>query len=244
LIFQKIGRVFQAALSWLGLIVTLASLYISPRWYVWVLAVVHILFFFMFRRLAVPPKVKSWGIVYDAATKKPIGRAVARLFNSEFNKLVSTQVTDGSGRYYFLASDDKYYVTYDHPEYKQEKTGVLDLTGQKTDHIAVDIGLVKGQDEPRAPLAPSAPVVTPAPEVPPPATNQKLPEAPPSAPVVSETASAVATPIDLNNPPEPTPEAVVSHIDLANPPEPSAPNSLPHIDLANPPEPGEEKKAP
>jgi hypothetical protein len=214
----------------------------------------------MFRRLAVPPKVKSWGIVYDSATKKPISRAVARLFNSEFNKLVSTQVTDGSGRYYFLASDDKYYVTYDHPEYKQEKTGVLDLTGQKTDHIAVDIGLVKGKDEPKAPVAATAPVVAPAvaplPEAVPPTTDQKPteaqsavvltspPEAPPSALVAPETTPAVVKPIDLNNPPEPAPIAPVPHIDLANPPEPPAPSVPAHIDLANPPEPGENTKAP
>lgn len=154
--WQRLGRALQVATSWIGLVVTVISLYISPRWYVWVLFVVHILFFIVFRRLALPKKIKSWGITYDTTSKKPIGRVIARLFNSEFNKLVATQITDGSGRYYFLASDDKYYVTYDHPEYMAEKTNVLDLGGKEGENIAVDVGLSKG-DKTVLPAAPTAP---------------------------------------------------------------------------------------
>lgn len=143
LYWQRVGRFVQVTLSWVGLLITIASLYISPKWYVWLLLGMHVLLFFVFRRLAVPAKIKSWGIVYDAGTKKPVGRTVARLFNQEFNKLVSTQITDANGRYYFLAGDDKYYVTYDHPDYTTEKTGVLDLTGKSVETITVDVGLNK-----------------------------------------------------------------------------------------------------
>lgn len=147
--WQQFWRRVQLILSWLGIIITAASLYISPRWYVWALLGIHILLFIIFRRLAVPPKVKSWGIVYDGTSKKPIGRAVARLFNSQFNKLVSTQITDGRGRYYFLAGDNKYYVTYDHPDYSSGKTDLINLSGKEAENIAVDVGLKK---PPIAPL--------------------------------------------------------------------------------------------
>ncbi len=188
--WQRLGRTLQVALSWFGLVITVVSLYISPLWYVWVLFGVHILFFVVFHRLAIPNKIKSWGIAYDSTSKKPIGRVVARLFNSEFNKMVATQITDSSGRYYFLASDDKYYVTYDHPEYAPEKTNVLDLGGKEAENIAVDIGLTKGGK--------TALPATPAPVT---------PAAVPAQVVTTSSASSGALPtthIDLNNPPEPS----------------------------------------
>lgn len=194
--WQRLGRATQVALSWLGLLVTALSLYISPRWYVWVLFGIHILFFIIFRRLAIPKKIKSWGIAYDSTSKKPVGRVVARLFNSEFNKLVATQITDGSGRYYFLASDDKYYVTYDHSEYAPEKTNILDLGGKEAENIAVDVGLTKS-DKPVLPTEPSpiATAIIPAPVI----TTPPTPPAPSATAILTPTTARV----DLNNPPEP-----------------------------------------
>ncbi|MBI5728996.1 MAG: hypothetical protein HY983_02000 [Candidatus Magasanikbacteria bacterium] len=145
MVWQQFWRRMQIILSWLGMVTTAVSLYLSPRWYVWAMLGGHILLFIIFRRLAVPPKVKSWGIVYDGTTKKPVGRTVARLFNFQFNKLVATQVTDGRGRYYFLAGDNQYYVTYDHPEYAPSKTDVIDLSGKEAENIAIDIALKKSQ---------------------------------------------------------------------------------------------------
>lgn len=157
--WQRIGRTAQLGVSWFGLLVTVASLYIAPRWYVWVLLAIHVSLFLIFRRLAIPAKIKSWGIVYDATTKHPVGRTVARLFNSEYDKLVATQITDGSGRYYFLAGDDTYYVTYDHPDYSTEKTTVLDLSGKDAANITVDVGLNKHQGQ-KIPTSPVKPVKT------------------------------------------------------------------------------------
>lgn len=143
LVLEKIGRKLQVVLSWVGIIITAASLYISPKWYIAALLVVHIAFFFIFRRLAVPLKPKNWGIVYDDTNKAPVGKVIARLFNSQFNKLVDTQITDSSGKYYFMAGDGKYYVTYEHKEYHPEKTGIIDLQGKDTEVITVDVKLKK-----------------------------------------------------------------------------------------------------
>lgn len=142
LIWSKIWRTAQMAISVLGIIVTAVSLYISPKWYIAMLLGVHILLFCLFKRLSGPGKSKSWGIVYDEANKKPVGRTIARLFNTRFNKLVATQVTDRKGRYQFLAGDDEYYVTYEHKDYHPHKTEV-DLKGKVEDVVDVDVSLKK-----------------------------------------------------------------------------------------------------
>lgn len=138
---QQISRLAQLALSWAGLIITLVSFYLSPRWYVAGLLAIHLALFAIFRRLAVPAKIKSWGIVYDSGTNNPLGKVVARLFNSQFNKLVATQVTDGRGRYYFLAGDDAYYVTYERSPYQPHKTEIIDLHGKESETISLDVKL-------------------------------------------------------------------------------------------------------
>ena len=143
LVLEKFGRRLQLVLSWVGIFVTAVSLYVSPKWYIAVLLGVHVAVFFIFRRLAVPAKPKNWGIVYDETDKSPVGRVVARLFNSQFNKLVDTQVTDSAGKYYFMAGDAKYYVTYEHKEYHPQKTDIIDLEGKDSEVITLDVKLKK-----------------------------------------------------------------------------------------------------
>ncbi len=140
---EKLGRGVQSVLSSLGLVVTAASFYVSPKWYVGALLAGHLVITFVFHRLAKPPKPKSWGIVYDHSTKSPIGRAVVRLFNAQFNKLIATQITDNKGRYYFLAGDNKFYVTYDHKDYASLKSEDIDLGGKEVDTIRNNVGLKK-----------------------------------------------------------------------------------------------------
>ncbi len=143
LIWEKFGRRLQTVLSVVGILITAFSLYISPKWYIIALLIVHILVFFIFQKLARPPKIRNWGIVYDDMQKTPISRVVARLFNSQFNKLVDTQVTDGSGKYYFMAGDAKYYVTYEHKEYHPQKTDIINLEGKEPEAITVEVRLKK-----------------------------------------------------------------------------------------------------
>lgn len=157
LIIEHILRAFQAALSVVGLGVTAFSLILNPNvWYTWVLLGVHTILFFVFRRLAMPPKPKGWGIVYDQSTKKPLGRAVARLFNTEFNKLVASQVTDAKGRYYFLAGDSNFQVRFERKEYEPTVSPPIDLTGKEADTISLNVGLKKGAEPPPAPPTPPA----------------------------------------------------------------------------------------
>ncbi|MBI2443679.1 MAG: hypothetical protein HYV42_00340 [Candidatus Magasanikbacteria bacterium] len=178
LFWQRVGRTTQVTLSWLGIILTLISFYVSPRWYVGVLVFVHLLLFMIFHRLAVPAKIKSWGIVYDAAKKNPVGRVIARLFNAQFNKLVGTQITDGRGRYYFLAGDAPYYVTYEHGQYQPHRTDTIDLSGTEAANVAVDVRL---QYKNAASVSPAPPFTSPPPQLPP-ITTPSSPATPPAPP--------------------------------------------------------------
>jgi hypothetical protein len=141
LIFSKMMHRVQGVISWIGLVVTAISLYISPIWYMWILLAVHLSLTFVFRRLAKPPVSKGWGIVYDEQTKKPLSQVVARLFDSKFNKLVATEVTGQDGKYYFMAGDNKYYVSYERLGYEPLKTEVIDLQGKQAETIAKDVVL-------------------------------------------------------------------------------------------------------
>jgi len=148
LLLQKILRTTQLFLSWTGLIITAGAFYISRKWYVGVLLVLNLFILLVARRLMTLKKPKGWGIVYDVVSKKPITRVVARLFDAQFNKLVATQVTDNKGRYYFLAGENKYYVTYSHGNYEDKKTEIIDASIQKSDLIAPNVALQK-MDKPK-----------------------------------------------------------------------------------------------
>ncbi len=143
LIVNKMMRRVQGAVSWIGLLITLGSLYISPVWYMWVLLGIHLSMTFAFKRLAKPPVAKGWGIIYDDQTKKPLSRVVARLFDSKFNKLVATEITGPDGKYYFMAGDNQYYVAYDRDGYESLKTEIIDLKGKEAETIAKDVNLKK-----------------------------------------------------------------------------------------------------
>jgi hypothetical protein len=143
LMLAKALRHIQSAVSWIGFVVTALALYISPTWYMWVLLGVHLGLTFIFKRLSKVPPAKGWGIVYDENTRKPLGNVVARLFDSKFNKLVATEITSADGKYYFVAGENQYYISYDHEGYQSEKTAIIDLKGKEVDTVAKDVGLKK-----------------------------------------------------------------------------------------------------
>lgn len=143
LVLQRFLHATQVFLSWTGLFVIAGAYYISRQWYVAVLFVFNLFILVVLKRLVALKKPKGWGIVYDSSSKKPISRVIARLFDSQFNKLVATQVTDGRGRYYFLAGGNKYYVVYSHEKYQEKKTEIIDTGSQKNDLIVLNVALQK-----------------------------------------------------------------------------------------------------
>ena len=154
--------------------------------------VLQVLLYYLFKRLATPKKPKNWGIVYDKSDKRPINRAVARLFSKQFNKLVATEITDNNGRYSFMVGPNEYYITFDKNGYAKTTSPGIRIK-EKNEVVKVDIGMEKaGMHIETPPEVPIPPVpASSVPVSPPPAPPVVLPVnsariiPPPSAPPVN-----------------------------------------------------------
>ena len=142
IIIDKHWRSFQSFVASLSVAAGLLSVIITPTWWTALLLLSQILLYYLFKRVAMPKKPKSWGIVYDKDSKKPVGRAVARLFSKQFNKLVFTEVTDNSGRYSFMVGPNEYYVTFEKEGYQKAVSPKIKIK-EKDEVIKVDTGMEK-----------------------------------------------------------------------------------------------------
>lgn len=139
---NKIFKEIQRFIASLSIAAGLLAVIITPTWWTIALLVSQILLFILFNRLAMPKKPKNWGIVYDKQNKKPINRAVARLFSKQFNKLISTEVTDNKGRYSFMVGPNDYYITFEKVGYEKNTTPPIAIKS-KNELVKVDAALDK-----------------------------------------------------------------------------------------------------
>lgn len=141
IIWEDVGRRIQDSLSILSVLLTLIAALFYRLTYLYVLLVVQISVYLVFRRLARPGRSKNWGIIYDARTKKPVPFAVARIVETQYNKVLESRVTDSKGRYNFLVGNNKYVVTVEKPGYEDAKTDEIDLTqvGKEGGVVSKDI---------------------------------------------------------------------------------------------------------
>ena len=105
------------------------------------LTVFHLILFLLFRRLARRQKVGNWGVVYDAKTRKPLGKSIARIFSPEYDRMLEAYVTDKYGRYGFLAGNNIYYITAEKDGYESYKTENIDLSKGETKVVGRDMPL-------------------------------------------------------------------------------------------------------
>jgi len=142
IIWDKHWKDIQKFIAGLSIVAGIVAVIIAPSWWTIALLVSQVLLYFLFKRSAIPKKPKSWGIVYDKDSKKPVGKAMARLFSKQFNKLVLTEITDSSGRYSFMVGPNEYYVTFDKDGYQKATTGDIRIK-EKDEVIKVDTGMEK-----------------------------------------------------------------------------------------------------
>ena len=131
-------RMLQHVLVIMGPLLSLFALCISRSVISGVAFFAQIILYIGARRIAFPPKPKNWGIVYDHQSKMPLGKVVARIFDSEYNKLLDTQITDSKGRFAFLASQRKYYVTYEKEGYTKHQSEIFDLTTERNPTLVTE----------------------------------------------------------------------------------------------------------
>jgi 5-hydroxyisourate hydrolase-like protein (transthyretin family) len=82
-------------------------------------------------RVAWPKKPAGWGVVLDKKTGKPVPNAVVRLFESRYNKLIDTVLTDSRGRYALLLGPNVYQTRFDKRGYATEHLAQLDLSARR-----------------------------------------------------------------------------------------------------------------
>jgi hypothetical protein len=142
--FRKWFIRLNHAIAISGMVLASDTFIISPSMLMGGFLIAQVALYFLFRRLSLPKKPKTWGTIYDRKTRDPIKQTIVRIFETQYNKLLETQITDSRGRYVFLVGKSSYYVTFEKVGYETRKTEVIDfLKAAKENYIAMDIGLNK-----------------------------------------------------------------------------------------------------
>ena len=132
----RIGTLFAVV----GPVSSLIFFIFVPKWWVAVLSVLHIVLFFVFRRLSSRHTVKQFGVVTDE-NGKSLSQVKVMLFNGPYKKLLQYYVTDMFGRYYFPPIVGEFIVKFEKDGFemasKEIQISPLDTT--KTVHLDVHL---------------------------------------------------------------------------------------------------------
>ncbi|MBI5369933.1 hypothetical protein HZA85_01955 [Candidatus Uhrbacteria bacterium] len=147
-VWQGRLRVVQHIVALSGVIVSIAVSIIRPNVLAAVMIAVQVVVYLLSRRLAKPRKPKSWGIVYDESTHRPLSHVVARIFEPKYNKLLDTQMTDAKGRYAFLLGPSEYYAVFEKGGYHSTQVRPIDLRHKEgSQDFGIDVELTGKKDE-------------------------------------------------------------------------------------------------
>ena len=139
-VWQGRLRAVQQIVALSGVILSLIVMIIRPNVLAVVMVFVQIVVYCFARRLARPRKPKSWGIVYDKQTGRPLSNVIARIFEPRYNKLLDSQVTDAKGRYAFLLGPSEYFAVFEKAGYVATQVRPIDLRDTKTaQDFSVDV---------------------------------------------------------------------------------------------------------
>ena len=128
---QRRVQELQQLVAGVGPLLGGVAVAIKPSWLVGSLFIFQVAIYLIFRRLAMTSPPKSWGVVFDEEDGRPIAKAVVRIFEGRFNKLLETQITDSRGRYHFRVGNNIYYLTITKPGYFKTETDKIDLLQAK-----------------------------------------------------------------------------------------------------------------
>jgi len=138
-------KITQNLICLVGLSASVLSFVISPKAWVGTLVLAHVVFYFLFYKFS-RRKVadSSFGLVTEEMKGDALGRVVVRVFDSMYNKLVDTAVTDRKGRYAVLVGPSKYYATYEKESFEKKQSDALDFSSEKTNGMG---GLININEE-------------------------------------------------------------------------------------------------
>lgn len=149
-IMREISRQkLSQGIALIGPILAIICFAIMPGWLTGLLLIAHLLLYLLFRRLALKRRSKGWGVIYDIKDKKPLDKAIARIYSPEYGRMLDYYVTDKYGRYGFLAGHNTYYLTAEKPGFATRKTDNIDLKGKEGDKVVgLDINLQTTVEKP------------------------------------------------------------------------------------------------
>lgn len=129
-------------------IIALVAVIITPTTFTIGLFVLQVALYSIFHWVVRPKKQEGWGIVYDKETSKPLYRAIIRIFEPIYGKLLEMQVTDSRGRYSFMVGPNQYRVVSEKDGYKTD-TKEIDYRENKEPAVIKEaVALSPGVDEP------------------------------------------------------------------------------------------------
>ncbi len=170
-----------------GLLIGVAAYAVTRTNLSLVLLALHLVVFYIFRRLARGKRPRTWGHTRDVKTAVTLPHAVVRIFDTKYQRLLETQVADRQGRFGFLVGTSSYRLDALKVGYKfpaSQKRRPSDYIGgpietKKAAILTMDI-----------PLEPT--VAGAAPVTPPPPPGENIPSGPvlgspggPDAPIVA-----------------------------------------------------------
>ncbi|WKZ29060.1 MAG: carboxypeptidase regulatory-like domain-containing protein [Patescibacteria group bacterium] len=127
-----------------GPTLSVLALAITPTLKMLALFALQVVLYRMFKRFAVPPVPKSFGVLHDIDTRKPIPGAVVRVLSLPYHKVLETRLTDAQGRYAFNVGAGLYYLTALKPGYEKTETDQIDFSkNEKPAWIAADLPMRK-----------------------------------------------------------------------------------------------------
>lgn len=134
----------RKTLALAGPVVAAFALAVTPSWPMAAAFALHLFVYVLFRRVAEPPAPKTQGVVYDLDTRKPIDKAIVRIFSLPYHKVLESRMTDPGGRYSFYVGPGMYEMTVIKAEYQKSQTDPIDYTAAtKPAFIAADLPMRK-----------------------------------------------------------------------------------------------------
>ncbi|MFH1404851.1 MAG: fibronectin type III domain-containing protein [Patescibacteria group bacterium] len=122
-------RTIQRFVALVGVLGAIVFAVLRPTAVAFVMIAVQCGLYLLVQRLTIVKKPKSWGIVYDRQTGRPLSNVVARIFEPKYNKLLETAVTDSKGRYSFLLGPDIFFATFDKDGFNRHEIRPIDYQG-------------------------------------------------------------------------------------------------------------------
>lgn len=125
---KRFIRTLQKISTPSGLVLSLVAFIIKPLWLTAILVALQFFVLLLVLRLVNGRKIQGQGRVLDADTGRPLRHAMVRVFETKYNKLIETVLSDGAGQYAVLLGPNEYAVSFSKPGYLETLVKPLDYT--------------------------------------------------------------------------------------------------------------------